>query len=109
MHYELTKALKDLKNQEVIDLYNEYAAATGRETINTNDNFFVNTFFKSPAAALRMAEDGKYKYSHDYAYINGYGQLVSFDSWECDASPVDISALADWIIAEGRAEEILEK
>lgn len=47
---------------------------------------------------------GGFNPSDDYFMFNGYGNLISFDYWEDEHSPICISELAEWA-ADGRGDD----
>ena len=99
---QLTQVIEQLKQDDslLMQVYCEYSAANGYDSVYGNDEDSINTMFENAHDALRAAFYGDYNPAHAYFTFNRYGNLQSFEYLDSDSSPIDISELAEWLIDE---------
>lgn len=96
-------------NDDIIRVWNNYCNETDMdEYIWENDEYTLDDMFGGcdhPVdSAIRACFYGDYRYGDKYVRFNGYGNLVSFDWWDDDYSPIDLDTIADFLIGEGDSD-----
>lgn len=99
------KEIKDYINNEmdsidVINLWNDCIEDKNilDDKIYNNGEDFFEEMFSSPYDAVRAVAYGEYTLNDNYIAFDGYGNIVTFDYWDDEGSPVDIDILADWLL-----------
>jgi hypothetical protein len=89
-----------MDNVEVINLWNECIEHTNMpdDRVYENSSDFFNTYFNSPSDAVLAVCYGNYKECEKYIVFDGYGNVVTFDYWDDENSPIDIYILTDWLL-----------
>lgn len=76
---KILEAVKALRGDKIVNLYNYYAAAYNHDLIYQNCEDVLNELFSSPAdAIIHLNKD--YRIYHDYCMFDGYGYLTSCNS-----------------------------
>lgn len=89
--------MQSLSSENLINLWNMFSDEIDGVYIYNNDEYFFNIFFENkPAEAVRATFYGSYDYNDNYAYINGYGNVSSFDFTDQENCPINMEALAEW-------------
>ena len=79
-HDFIVDYLKELKEDELMDLWNEYCRYSCIEDeIYYNDDYFLNEMFINTAEAVRAVCYGDYRYMDTYVIFNAYANLESFN------------------------------
>lgn len=93
----LEEWLNNLSYDDLIAIWNEFMYD---DSIWSNDDYTLNEFFSEyePYEILCRTFYGEYNLSHDWFYVNAYGNLVSFNNPKSDISPIYIPELAEQII-----------
>lgn len=89
-----------MDNAKVIDLWNECIEVKDMpdDRVYGNDEDFFDTYFNSPYEAVSSAALGDWKDCDTYVAFDGYANVVSFDYWDDENSPIDIYILVDWLV-----------
>lgn len=96
--------LGQFQKETLIKYWNEYANEECPEDyIHENDSNTIKELFGDIDSILRAVFYGSYRYPDEYFIIDGYGNLVSFDSYGA-ISYIDFSLLADYIMENGCRE-----
>lgn len=93
----LEEWLDNLSDGDLVAIWNEFMYD---DSIWSNDDYTLNEFFNEyePYEILCRTFYGEYNLNHDWFYVNGYGNLVSFNNPKSDVSPIYIPELAEQII-----------
>lgn len=97
---KIMEAINGMDNVEVINLWNECIGHTNRpdDEVYENGSDFFNAYFNSPSDAVLAVCYGNYKECEKYIAFDGYGNVVTFDYWDDENSPIDIYVLVDWLV-----------
>ena len=77
---KLKEAFKEINDEELIELWNEYCRESKSEDeIYHNDDNVLEDLFSEIGECVRAIFYGDYNYSHKYMQFNGYANLESFD------------------------------
>jgi hypothetical protein len=102
-------ALKNMSDEQLIDLWNEYCSEDSSDDhISILNEDFIDEHFARPSEAVRAATAGKFNWADAYVYLDGYANLQTFDYTDSDESPIDFDALFDWIERTKDSDEIIE-
>lgn len=93
----LEEWLNNLSDGDLIAIWNE---CMEEDSIWSNDDYTLNEYFNGlePYELLCRVLYGDYELSHDWFYINAYGNVCSFNNPKSDASPIYIPELVEQII-----------
>ena len=96
---EIVESVKKMGNARIINMWNEYVGEKScpYHTVHTNNCAFFNAFFM-PFDAVLAVMHGHYNENDDYVIIDESENVQSFNDWDDIYSPVDIDALANWLI-----------
>jgi hypothetical protein len=85
----IIEAMNNLDTEDLIQLNNTYCWRTSDESeVYGNDEEFFSTFFSTNSfEAVRSAHFGDWRFQDNYVQFNGYGNLVSFNSFEVKDLP----------------------
>ena len=101
--------LKDMGDEELIDIWNEYCSENSSEdSVSVLNEDFIDEHFAKPSEAVRAATAGEFNWADTYVYFDGYSNLQTFEYTDSDESPIDFAALLDWIERTKDTEEIIE-
>lgn len=90
----------EMDNVDIINLWNECVFETnlpGDEIFDNDETFFEETF-SSPYDAVLAVTNGEYNECEKYIAFDGYDNVVTFDYWDDENSPIDIGSLVDWLM-----------
>ena len=92
--------LNDMDDKETIKIWNEYCQETNDiyNRIELNNEDFFKTSFSHIMDAVRAILYGEYDLQDEYVYIDGRGNVCSFDFIGDNNCPVSESDLIDWLI-----------
>lgn len=99
----IDEAIEKMDNKEVIDLWECYCSENDclDDGIYNNDMDTIDGCFSKPHQAVLAVADGDWHEPDEYFRFNGYGNIESFSYWNDVNSPIDVSALIDWLINDG--------
>lgn len=66
------------------------------EVFENEENALEEMFSGNVDSALRAAFYGDYRYPDSFCCFDGYGNLVSFDYYDDENSPIDIEQIVDY-------------
>lgn len=66
------------------------------EVFENEETKLNEVFSNNVYAALRSAFYGDYDYTDSFCCFDGYGDLVSFDYYDSENSPIDIEEIVDY-------------
>ena len=102
---EIVENIKKMDNAKVINLWNNYVGEKcyphENSTIYTNNCAIFNSFF-TPYDAVMSVLYGHYNENDTYVIIDESENVQSFNDWDDIYSPVDIDALAGWLLENER-------
>jgi len=92
--------LNDMDDEEAIELWNEYCEdyndTNGR--IYPNDEDFFSLFGDDVMEVVRAISFGNYAYADNYVYLDGLGNLQTFNYYGEKICPVNQCDLIQWLI-----------
>lgn len=87
--------LKTQQTEELVQLWNEFCAGDDYIYQGVED---MADLYSDPAAFARAVYFGDVQnWLDDYARLNGYGNIVTFNFWDSPNSPIDLDTLAEWL------------
>jgi hypothetical protein len=94
----IIEQIKNLNCDELMQLNNYYCEENNYNDSNifNNDEEFLKLFFENDVA--RAVSFGDFNYNHDYVKFNGYGNLKSFYSLDCDDLVETLETIAQFAI-----------
>jgi hypothetical protein len=102
-------ALKDMDDESLIDMWNEYCSEDSSDDhISILNEDFIDEHFTRPSEAVRAATAGEFNWADTYVYLDGYANLQTFEYTDGEKSPIDFDALLDWIERTKDSDEIIE-
>lgn len=102
-------ALKDMADEALIELWNEYCSENSSEdSVSVLNEDFIDEHFDRPSEAVRAAIAGEFNWADTYVYFDGCANLQTFEYTDGEKSPIDFEALFDWIERTKDTEEIIE-
>lgn len=97
---KVLEAIKVVRANKIVDLYNDYAGANNYEHIYDNCDYVLNELFSSPVDAITHLHKS-YRTYHDYCMFDGYGYLVSsnfpLEDW------IYLEDIARWLMRDDNA------
>ena len=92
--------------EDVVTLWKQFVNETNREDDDVweNSNYEIDEIFSSPHELARSLTYGDYHYMDAFFAFNGYGNIVSFNYLDDDRCPIDVGALADYLIENGDSD-----
>lgn len=97
---QIIEQLKEKNEATLVRLWNDVGAALDWRKIYA-DNEDINEIFTTPLEAVRAVHFGDYDYLHNYYSFDNYGNLVSYNSLDANASPFDYEELAEYFKEHG--------
>lgn len=83
------------RTEDLVQLWNEYCSGDDYIYQGVED---MADLYSEPAAFARAVYFGNVQnWADDYARLNGYGNIVSFNHWDNKNSPIDLDTLAEWL------------
>ena len=96
----------DMSEDDLLSCYNFFADCNGYERIELNDGYTINEIYTSAHDALLSSFYGSYNPTHPYFILNGYANFQTFEYLlSSEDSPIDLSQLANWLIAEDKCSD----
>lgn len=97
---EVMLLIEDMYNDTVIELWNECVDDIHRpgDKVYRNDREFFDTVFRSPYDAILAVVNGDWNEPEEYAALDNEENVVSFDWFDEETSPIDMDILADWLL-----------
>lgn len=94
---------------DVVKVWNEYCEKSNKdERIYPNDEYNLNELFSSVGEFARSASYGDFHFSQKYMTFNGYGNIVTFNTINNVNCPIDVDALANYLIENGDTYNIID-
>ncbi len=110
---QILEALESAGTSDVIELWNKFAVKDHPDDqVFENNEIFFEGYFKDDVFGLVIKlHYGDYIPTDDYIFFDAQGNLRTISAWSDDESPVDIYALANWLVTEydGNYIELAEK
>lgn len=100
---KIMEAIKHkMDSYDIINLWNECVFETNLTDgeIADNDETFFKEIFSSPYDAVRAVAYGEYTLNDNYIAFDGYGNVVTFDYWDDENSPIDVDVLVEWLMEQ---------
>lgn len=97
---EITDAIRNLKTDEIVYLHNRLCEETTGydDFVEDMDEFDEVCEHMKPWEIARAAFYGDFRPCDDFFRFDAYGNLVSFDYWDDDNSPIDVDAIAEYVV-----------
>lgn len=97
---KITEKLGAMDTERVIELWNECIEAKDMsdDRVYENGEDFFDTYFNSPYEAVLSAKLGDWRDCDVYVAFDGYANVVSFDYWDDENSPIDVYILTNWLL-----------
>lgn len=83
-------------NAEIVRAWNRVCDDYDDEVFENEETALEERFSGDVGSALRAAFYGDYRYPDSFCCFNGYGNLVSFDYYDDENSPIDIEQIVDY-------------
>lgn len=98
-HEIAQEALRNMKAEDVIGLWNEYCQENGYDMYDSWDEYTVNELMSGyePMEIIRMAKNGTFKADAEYFTYNGYGNIKTMTAKDV-LEEIDYYQLADMIV-----------
>ena len=94
---------------DVVKVWNEYCEKSNKdERIYPNDEYNLNELFSSVGEFARSARYGDFHFAQKYMTFNGYGNIVTFNTINNVNCPIDVDALANYLIKNGDTYNIID-
>lgn len=94
---------------DIVKVWNKYCEKSNKDKqIYPNDEYMLNEIFSSVGEFVRSASYGDYHFNQKYMAVNGYGNLVTFNTINNVNCPVDVVALAKYLIENGDIYNIID-
>lgn len=92
--------------EDVVTLWKQYVNESNREDDDVweNSDDMLDEIIPSTHEFARSSTYGHYNYSDKFFAFNGYGNIVTFSRLDDDRCPIDVDALADYLIDNGDSD-----
>lgn len=98
--------IKSAEMEDVVNLWNQFIDETERydDQVYENSDDMLDEVFSSIHEFARSSRYGDYNFNDAWFAFNGYGNVVSFRYLDDDNCPIDVDALADYLIENGDSD-----
>lgn len=94
---------------DIVKVWNDYCKEFNwDDQIYPNNEYMLDDLFSSVWEFARSASYGDYHLNQKYMAFNGYGNLVTFNTINDDNCPIDVDALANYLIENGDTYNIID-
>lgn len=94
---------------DAVKVWNEYCKKSNKdEYIYPNEEYMLNELFSSVEEFARSAMYGDFHFAQKYMTFNGYGNIVTFNTINNVNCPIDVDALANYLIKNGDTYNIID-
>jgi len=92
--------------EDVVTLWKQFVSESNSENDDVweNSDDMLDEIFPSTHEFARSSTYGHYNYSDSFFAFNGYGNIVTFSRLDDERCPIDVDALADYLIENGDSD-----